>query len=101
MTELVSEMPSIALLCRRYRNKVLCVHQVHNSVGVACTYERGKPISLFYGAASRIILAHLSSVHLGASLQEVREILKAIRQRDGFRLPQAVGDLSIFLPVLG
>lgn len=98
MTELVSDIPSIALLCRRYRDKVLCVHQVaHSSVAIESTYERGKPRPLFYGAASRIILANVSPQHLkrlyekqpqdfaaadlGESFQEARETLKNIRQR--------------------
>lgn len=98
MTELVSEIPGIALLCRRYRDKVLCVHQVANpNVAIRSTYERGKPLPLFSGAASRIILAYLPAHHLqrlyerhakefavsklGATLSEVRATLKEMRQR--------------------
>jgi DNA-binding IclR family transcriptional regulator len=98
MTELVSEIPGISLLCRRYREKVLCVHQVASgSVSIESTYERGRPLPLFYGAASRIILAHLPTPHLkrlyessaadfsaaelGQSFQDVRATLKQIRQR--------------------
>ena len=98
MTELVSEIPGIALLCRRYRDKVLCVHQVANpTVAIQSTYERGKPLPLFSGAASRIILAHMPSqqlqrlyerhakefaiAKLGTTLSEVRGALKGMRQR--------------------
>ena len=98
MVELVSDIPSIALLCRRYRDKVLCIHQVaHPSVAVQSTYERGKPRPLFSGAASRIILANMSPQHLkrlhekqpqdfaaaqlGDSFAEVRDALKDIRLR--------------------
>jgi len=60
MAELVSEVPGIALLCRRYRGLVLCVHQ-EQSPGAAftSTYERGRARPLLRGAASRIILANL------------------------------------------
>ena len=44
---------STVLLCRIFRETVLCVHQV----GVS--YERGRPMPLFRGATSKIILAHL------------------------------------------
>lgn len=98
MTELVADIPSIALLCRRYRDKVLCVHQVgHPAVALQSTYERGKPQPLHYGAASRIVLANLSmqhlrrlyesqrgdfaSAHLGESFEEVRQALGEIRER--------------------
>ena len=98
MVELVSDVPSIALLCRRYRDKVLCIHQVaHPSVAVQSTYERGKPRPLFSGAASRIILANMPPQHLkrlyekqpqdfaaaqlGDSFAEIRDALKDIRLR--------------------
>lgn len=98
MAELVSDIPSIALLCRRYRDKVLCIHQIaHPSVAIQSTYERGKPRPLFLGAASRIILANMSPHHLkrlyeekpqdfaaaqlGHSFAEVRDTLKSIRTR--------------------
>jgi DNA-binding IclR family transcriptional regulator len=98
MAELISDIPSIALLCRRYRDKVLCVHQIaHPSVAIQSTYERGKPRPLFLGAASRIILANMTPHHLkriyetkpqdfanaqlGQSFAEVRDTLKNIRSR--------------------
>jgi DNA-binding IclR family transcriptional regulator len=62
MAELAASLPGIALLCRRYRDRVLCVHQ-DGSLGPALrsTYERGLAMPLFRGAASRVILAHLPS----------------------------------------
>lgn len=98
MTELVSEISGIALLCRRYRDKVLCVHQAASpTVAIQSTYERGKPLPLFSGAASRIILAHMppqqlqrlyekhpkefAAGKLGATFSEVRSTLKDMRQR--------------------
>ena len=98
MTELVSEISGIALLCRRYRDKVLCVHQAASpAVAIQSTYERGRPLPLFTGAASRIVLAHMPPQHLqrlyekhakefataklGTTLTEVRASLKDMRQR--------------------
>jgi DNA-binding IclR family transcriptional regulator len=52
----------VALLCRIYRNRVMCVHQEsegRSDHGVG--YERGRPMPLFRGASSKIIFAHLPS----------------------------------------
>lgn len=64
MQRLVDRSGSIgvALLCRIYRNCVMCVHQEarilpENSVG----YERGRPMPMFRGASSKVIFANLSS----------------------------------------
>jgi DNA-binding IclR family transcriptional regulator len=97
MTQLVQTAPGIALLCRRYRDKVLCVHQVRGAVGFVSTYERGRPRPLLKGAASRVILANMPAAQiaklyhqdaegfaeadLGDSLKAVRSALRAIRQR--------------------
>lgn len=97
MAELVDAIPGIALLCRRYRDQVLCVHQESRSADFATTYERGRALPLFRGAASRIILAHLpqrsiqrlyeadrrafAEGRLGKSLAAVRGALKDMRQR--------------------
>jgi DNA-binding IclR family transcriptional regulator len=52
----------VALLCRIYRNRVMCVHQearvlTENAVG----YERGRPMPMFLGASSKVIFANLPS----------------------------------------
>ena len=98
MKDLVEHCPGIALLCRRYRGLVLCVHQ-EASLGVSfrSAYERGSTRPLLRGAASRIILAHMpvpflrklygSTQHdftaagLGGDFDAVRAHLRAIRQR--------------------
>jgi DNA-binding IclR family transcriptional regulator len=52
----------VALLCRVYRNRVMCVHQEAEARGDhAVGYERGRPMPMFRGASSKIIFAHLSS----------------------------------------
>lgn len=97
MTQLVQATPGIALLCRRYRDKVLCVHQVRGAVGFVSTYERGRARPLLKGAASLVILANMPSSQiaklyhqdpesfveagLGDTLKAVRQGLRAIRQR--------------------
>lgn len=97
MNQLVQAVPGIALLCRRYRDKVLCVHQVSGDVGFVSTYERGRARPLLKGAASLVILANMPTAQisklyhqdpqafagagLGESLKAVRLALRAIRQR--------------------
>src|SRR5262245_1969141 len=91
MRELVGAIPGIALLCRRYRDTVLCVHQEHGAADVVSTYERGLARPLFQGAASRIILAYLppriiQRLHHqdavnGVPLTKLRAELKEMRQR--------------------
>lgn len=59
MVELAQTERAVALLCRRYRDKVLCIHQERGEVTFRSNYRRGLARPLFRGAASRIILAHL------------------------------------------
>ena len=50
----------ILLLCRLYRNQVMCVHQeAAEPHEMAVSYERGKLMPLHRGAASKIVLAQL------------------------------------------
>lgn len=51
---------SVVLLCRCFGNRVLCVHQViGRGPQEPVSYERGRPMPLFRGATSQVILAHL------------------------------------------
>jgi len=51
---------STVLLCCMFRDTVLCIHQVADADGgTVVSYERGRPMPLFRGATSKIILAHL------------------------------------------
>lgn len=64
MQELVAatDGKGIALLCRRYRQQVMCVHQdFAGNYDPDVSYERGRPMDLLMGAASRVILAHMPS----------------------------------------
>jgi DNA-binding IclR family transcriptional regulator len=52
---------STVLLCRIFRETVLCVHQLSaGDRSPQVSYERGRPMPLFRGATSKIILAQLA-----------------------------------------
>lgn len=74
-----SNVESVALLCRIYRRKVMCVHQraVANA-SLALSYERGRPMPLYRGSASKIILAHLD-----------RRVLRRCFEQDAAEIFQA------------
>lgn len=64
MADIVRFAPaaSTVLLCRIFRETVLCVHQAAEADRQArVSYERGRPMPLFRGATSKIVLAHLPS----------------------------------------
>lgn len=97
MRELAARHHGVVLLCRRYDMKVLCVHQERAGGAQVTTYDRGKAQSLLQGAASLVVLAHLSAyqinklhaeygtdiaeVGLAADLPALRDELKRIRQK--------------------
>lgn len=98
MASLVTEIPGVALLCRIYRDRVLCIHQESSTDSFISGYVRGRAMPLVRGAASRIILAHLPTsklkrlhkgnhefveLGLGESFAEVQSQLRKIR-RDGY-----------------
>lgn len=46
------------ILCRRYHDRVMCIHQEHGSLPHRpAGYERGVAMPLFVGATSRVVLA--------------------------------------------
>jgi DNA-binding IclR family transcriptional regulator len=62
MTRLTADLPphTLVLLCRLFRNQVMCIQQeAVDPPDYAVSYERGRPMPLFRGAASKIILANL------------------------------------------
>ncbi|NLS04240.1 IclR family transcriptional regulator [Rhizobium sp. P32RR-XVIII] len=97
MEELSTRFKGIALLCRRFKFEVLCVHQETGTDAIHSNYERGRMRSLLHGAASIAILAYLpdhqlkklfsmakdefTSAGFGASLAEVKATLKGHRER--------------------
>lgn len=49
----------VLLLCSLYRDKVLCVHQERCDFALDISYSRGRPMPLFRGATSKVMLAYL------------------------------------------
>lgn len=57
------------LLCRYYRDSVICVHQEAANISkqenpLIVSYERGRAMPLYRGASSKTILAHLPPHHI-------------------------------------
>ncbi len=91
-----ADRPAMVLLCRFYRNQVMCIDQaMAGHPTFAPSYQRGRLMPLARGAASKIILATLSdrakkalqarhakefaAADLGTSWAELRASLAAIR----------------------
>lgn len=72
---------AVAVLSRRYRDQVMCVHQEAGSAPHPLTmYERGATMPLFSGATSKAILAHLGEQTLRRIyLENEEEIRRALR----------------------
>jgi DNA-binding IclR family transcriptional regulator len=97
MAGLAEAEGGIALLCRRYRDRVLCVHQERGQAGFRSHYERGLARPLHRGAAARVLLAALPAASinrlqaadtagfaeagLGRTAAEARDALRRIRQQ--------------------
>lgn len=86
----------VILLCRLYRQQVMCVHQeLVGAPAFGVSFERGLPLPLHRGAASKVILAALparlakayqlahaqdvAAVGLGADWAEMKARLRALR----------------------
>jgi DNA-binding IclR family transcriptional regulator len=69
----------VALLSRLYRMTVMCVSQESTArARFAVSYERGRPMPLFRGAASKVILAHVERRKLHRYYDEfASDIVKA------------------------
>jgi DNA-binding IclR family transcriptional regulator len=83
MVELAQTERAVALLCRRYRDKVLCIHQERGEVAFRSNYRRGLARPLFRGAASRIILANLKPAAFSRLLAEHPNEFQAAGLGDG------------------
>ena len=62
MQRVVRELgvPGVLLLCRLFRKQVMCIHQEFvDRPSSTVSYERGRPMPLYRGAASKAILANL------------------------------------------
>ncbi|MES2264255.1 MAG: IclR family transcriptional regulator C-terminal domain-containing protein [Pseudomonadota bacterium] len=80
MADLASYAPpgSVVLLCRPFSGRVLCIHQLASQGPLpAVSYDRGRPMPMFLGATSKIILAHLATRHLKSLYQDQHEAARA------------------------
>lgn len=121
LEELVREPPIeiVGLLCRLYREKVMCVDQrASRNADSAVSYERGRLMPLFRGAASKVILAYLErrrvrrlfeenmdDIHaqgLGGTWNEFRLTLRRIRSQGVFvtRGELDAGRVGVSIPLL-
>ena len=95
-----SDGAAAVLLCRLYRQRVMCIHQeTDRPDDPVSSYERGRPRPMLRGATSKIILAFLPTrtlanlwrdyrqeivaTGLGASFEDFKATLKGLR-RNGF-----------------
>ncbi|WP_170149449.1 IclR family transcriptional regulator [Rhodoplanes roseus] len=122
MTELIEHASEggAVLLCRLFHDRVMCVHQeMGRGPQEPIVFQRGRPMPLFRGATSKIILAHLpnrtlkslftanaaeiATAGLGQSWEDFRRHLAAFR-RAGYAA--ASGDVdqvraAVAAPVFG
>jgi DNA-binding IclR family transcriptional regulator len=86
----------VVFLCRLFGDQVMCISQACvGDLPFTISYDRGRLMPLFAGSASRVILANLPAariqalfkrypnefrkVNLGATLHEVRAVLKKVK----------------------
>ena len=68
---------AVAVLSRRYRDQVMCVHQeLGNAPHPLTLYERGVAMPMFSGATSKVILAHQAERTLERIYLENEEAIK-------------------------
>jgi len=105
-----AQLPCTVLLCRLYRDRVMCIHQEERAgEGGNVSYERGRPMPLSLGAPSKTILAQLPSRRLSGLIpilqaeagperpfraEEFRRELAAIR-RQGYSITRGEVDPGV------
>jgi len=92
MVDLAKTTGGAILLCRLYEGRVLCVHQERGArVPAFVSYERGRPMPLYRGATSKVILAFMPPRALDALVERDRaDITRAGLRPDGVALRQAL-----------
>jgi DNA-binding IclR family transcriptional regulator len=119
MQEVVKYGPSSAtmFLTRIYHERAMCAERIARGDGVQITYERGRLISLFRGATTRVILANLpprtirrlydaqraEAAFIGKTWDEFRAALASVR-RQGFCVAHSevdAGLLAVAAPIFG
>jgi DNA-binding IclR family transcriptional regulator len=80
MEDLIRYSPegSAILLCRAFRDRVVCIHEIMGFGPQApVSYERGRPMPLFRGATSKIVLANVPVGRLKLLFAEHSKEIKA------------------------
>lgn len=92
MVNLARKTGGVSLLCRLYRDRVLCVHQERGSRAPGLvSYERGRAMPLYRGATSKAILAFLPPRALNALVERDRsEVARAGLPADGAAVHEAL-----------
>lgn len=117
MRELAREFQGTATLYRRFRNRIVCLHEVTETPGASAPRPSG-PMALTSAPPARVVLANLgvatvrkmfvadpaafAAAGIGNSLPEVRKHLRAIRER-GFAsapLPPDGRNIAIAVPIM-
>lgn len=88
MVKLARNTGGVALLCRLYNQRVLCIHQERGTRPPGfVSYERGRAMPLYRGATSKVILAFRSADELEMLVERDRaEVARAGLPRDGAAL---------------
>lgn len=107
----------VVLLCSLYGDGVLCIDSAAHESNLTVSYRRGRPMPLFRGSASKVILAHLpsrrltklfaqyapeiKSAGLGADWQAFRRNLQAIRDKPIYATSSEIdkGVLGLSAPI--
>ncbi len=75
-----------AILCRRFKDCVMCVHEVHGSKPHAPTsYERGVAMPSFLGATSKVLLAHLPDRNLKSMYLANEKVIRSVLKVKGWQ----------------
>ena len=83
--------PATVLLCRYFRQQVMCIHEETNQADHAVSsYERGARRPLIRGATSKVILAHLPPRALAEIWQDHRRDIAAAGHGESFERIQGL-----------
>jgi DNA-binding IclR family transcriptional regulator len=109
----------VVLLCSLYGDAVLCIDSAGQASNLSVSYRRGRPMPLFRGSASKVILAHLparrlaklfaqyaaeiAAAGLGADWTAFRRKLQAIRDKPFYATSSEIdrGVYGISAPIFG
>jgi DNA-binding IclR family transcriptional regulator len=67
-----ARVPCAVLLCRLYRDRVMCIHEEKTATDGKVSYERGRLMPLSHGAPSKVILSQLSPRQLARLVGSIR-----------------------------